>query len=214
MISTSKSFLFVHIPKTGGNSIQQALKPYADDTFTSHQDHQDGVERFELSHPKYRLKKHSLLSEYHQQLSKSKFEELFKFTVIRNPWDMMISLYFSPHRKASGWNRSAFIQLVNNTPSIEDRLSIPRFSLLRKGNLREVFQHYSLDGHLDFVLRFEHLQDDFEELCKQLGIPTSALPHYNRSGKTDFRSYYDRELTDLITAKFKKIIEYGGYQFP
>jgi hypothetical protein len=42
MISTSHQFLFVHIPKTGGNSIQTILLPFSDDQKNT-STKQDGV---------------------------------------------------------------------------------------------------------------------------------------------------------------------------
>lgn len=59
MISTEKNFIFIHVPKTAGNSLQDALRPFADDDFVIAHASQDGVERFGLKNPTYaELKKH------------------------------------------------------------------------------------------------------------------------------------------------------------
>jgi hypothetical protein len=65
MISLQKRFLFVHIPKTAGNSIQSVLRDYSEDQLVALRKEQDGIERFGLRNPKYKVKKHSTLSEYH-----------------------------------------------------------------------------------------------------------------------------------------------------
>src|SRR6266481_5287817 len=68
MISIQKRFLFVHIPKTAGNSIQSALRDYSEDQLVALRKEQDGIERFGLRNPKYNVKKHSTLGEYRDAL--------------------------------------------------------------------------------------------------------------------------------------------------
>jgi len=48
MISLKYGFIFIHIPKTAGNSIQNVLKLYSEDKIVCTAPYQDGVERFEL----------------------------------------------------------------------------------------------------------------------------------------------------------------------
>ncbi|PYK53769.1 MAG: hypothetical protein DME48_10390 [Verrucomicrobia bacterium] len=98
MISFQKRFLFIHIPKTAGNSIQSVLRDYSEDELVALRSEQDGVERFGLRNPKYKLKKHSTLADYRAALDETDFGNLYKFTCVRNPWDRLISLYFTPTR--------------------------------------------------------------------------------------------------------------------
>lgn len=53
MLSVSHAFLFVQIPKTAGNSLQNILVAYSDDILTSQSPWQGGVERFELKNFRY-----------------------------------------------------------------------------------------------------------------------------------------------------------------
>ena len=90
--------IFIHVPKTGGNTIQQHLfsKGLSLDDMTMIQQHQDGVDRFGVK-GQYTIKKHMKLSRY------LKHEELRSFdiyTCIRRPLDRLVSFYFSPHRHA------------------------------------------------------------------------------------------------------------------
>jgi hypothetical protein len=65
MISSKYRFLYVHIPKTGGNSIQHVLLPISDDQ-KELKKHQDGLDRFEVIGPKTK-KKHASLKAIERQ---------------------------------------------------------------------------------------------------------------------------------------------------
>ena len=107
MISIQKKFLFIHVPKTGGNSIQNILRDYSEDEIVTLAKHQDGVERFEVRNSKYAITKHSTLAHYKFVLDASTYHSLYKFATIRNPWDLLISYYFSPHRGITGIERNS-----------------------------------------------------------------------------------------------------------
>ena len=97
MISIKNNFLFIHIPKTAGNSIQNVLKEYSEDKITiSSENKQDGINQFGIRSNNYNLNKHSNLKNYKYEIERDIFTKLFKFTVVRNPWDRVISFYFSP----------------------------------------------------------------------------------------------------------------------
>src|SRR6266481_9804119 len=118
MISFQKGFLFVHIPKTAGNSIQSVLRDYSEDQLVALRKEQDGIERFGLRNPKYRIKKHSTLSEYHDALGDEQFRNLYKCTCVRNPWDRMVSYYFTPRRDGKDWARKAFRKTILKALSV------------------------------------------------------------------------------------------------
>lgn len=124
MLSIQKKFLFIHIPKTAGNSIQNVLKYYSEDKIVCLNSLQDGVERFEVRNQNFpNIHKHSSLLDYYQVLPPDVFHSLDKFAVIRNPWERMISFFFSPHRQTQNWNRDEFIDLLEKVPTMFDYLN-------------------------------------------------------------------------------------------
>src|SRR6266705_103834 len=161
MISFQKRFLFVHIPKTGGNSIQSILARYSEDKIVRRPG-QDGVERFGVSNPKYKLKKHSPLAAYREALGEEQFSRLYKFACVRNPWERMVSFYFTPGQ-GKKWDRKAFKKTISKTLSAADYLR------LEEGE-RDPF------CNVERIIRFENLAEDFQLVCADLAIPGEPLP--------------------------------------
>jgi hypothetical protein len=200
MISFQKRFLFVHIPKTAGNSIQTILRHYSEDEVVALRADQDGIERFGLRNPNYKIKKHSTLAEYRAALGEARFRDLYKFTCVRNPWDRMVSYYFGTTSLVEAWDRKEFKKLILKAVSVTDYLR------LDKGE-SDPF------GNVDYVMRFENLTDDFRTVSAKLGIPVTRLPLYNRSNREHYSKYYDTDLRELIRKRFAPEIDRFGYAF-
>ena len=200
MISFQKRFLFVHIPKTAGNSIQSVLRDYSEDEIVALRSEQDGIERFGVRNPKYKIKKHSTLAEYQAALGEDRFRSLYKFTCVRNPWDRMVSYYFTPTKRVGEWDRKEFRKVISKALSVVD--------YLRFGEAEE-----KPFGNVDYVMRFENLADDFRSVCATLGIPTVDLPQYNRSSREHYSKYYDDNLREFVRRRFAPEIERFGYTF-
>jgi hypothetical protein len=213
--SRSHKFIFIHVPKTGGNSLQSVLLPYAEEVLV---DSADGVERkefFELRNESLGLTKHATLQEYRDGLDVEEYRSLFKFSVIRNPWDRMVSHYFSPHRSRPGWNRGEFKSMIKWVPPLRRFICRDRYSarvidgawrLLGKPGRR-------LGAEVDMLLRFEHLEEDFAAVCRRLGVPQVALPKRNASERGPYADYYDDETQALVARRFCDEIALGGYTF-
>jgi hypothetical protein len=200
MISFQKRFLFVHIPKTAGNSIQTILRHYSEDEIVALRAEQDGVERFGLRNPTYKIKKHSTLAEYRAALGEAWFRDLYKFTCVRNPWDRMVSYYFGTTQLVEICDRKEFRKLILKAVSVTDYLR------LDKGEADPF-------GNVDYIMRFENLADDFRTVSMKLGIPDAPLPQYNRSNREHYSKYYDAELRELIRKRFAPEIDRFGYAF-
>jgi hypothetical protein len=200
MISIQKRFLFVHIPKTAGNSIQSALRDYSEDQLVALRKEQDGIERFGLRNQNYNIKKHSTLREYRDAIGGEQFRSLYKFTCVRNPWDRMVSYYFTPTQSPETWDRKKFRKIISEAVSVGDYLRLDE-------DEEDPF------GNVDCIMRFENLADDFRAVCGTLGILPTTLPQYNRSIREHYSKYYDDELRELVRTRFAGEIERFGYTF-
>ncbi len=200
MISLQKRFLFVHIPKTAGNSIQSSLRDYSEDQLVPLRKEQDGIERFGLRNPNYNIKKHSTLAEYRDALGNAQFGNLYKFTCVRNPWDRMVSYYFTPTQSPETWDQKKFRKMIFKAVSVADYLRLDNCE-------QDPF------ANVDYIMRFENLADDFRTVCGTLGISPATLPQYNRSNRKHYSKYYDDELRELVHTRFAEEIERFGYAF-
>ena len=224
MLSLKKNFLFIHIPKTGGNSIQNILSQYYDDLIIIPTDNQYMMEDFEIKNKSFpSLSKHSTLMDYRRAINNDKkMEKIYKFTCVRNPWDRMISLYFyrSAKRGVFKWSKRDFINMFDKNNGMPNRTCFDYLTTRGGGNLsRLIGNNYKLKQMLgikpevNFIIKFEHLQTDFDNVCKEIGIPKHILPHTNKSRHENYINYYDDELITLVGEKHRDDIEYFGYKF-
>lgn len=205
MISKTKKFVFIHVPKTEGNSVQDALRHFCDDKITVVDPSQDGINRFEVRNSEWpNLVKHSTLNDYNKVLG-SRIPKFFVFTTIRNPFDKLVSFYFSPHRGDVKWDFNEFKNFVYSVPPLDDFLITKRkFFLTPKVDVSKV----------DKFLRFEHISDDFSDLCKTLRIYNIHLSHRNRSlTRRDYRECYDKSLRKYVEQRHQLEITLGNYVF-
>jgi len=203
MISHKHKFIFIHIPKTAGNSIQNYLQNYSEDKIVINKkqvrhntESKFYLDRFEVrsSDKKFKTFKHTTLNSYYVNWRKKygSIEDFFKFGVIRNPWDRAISFYFWKRYKS--FDKKIFI---NNLI----QMSCVDYVYVKK---------YNNHKH-DYVIRFENLQEDFDTACDKIGIPKTQLPHTNKSLHKHYTEYYDDETREIVAEKYARDIEYFGY---
>lgn len=214
MISSRYSFLYLHVSKTGGNSIQSVLLPFSDDRQTCTA-HQDGQDRFGVTGP-LTPKKHARLQNY-EDLAPGISTSLTIMISVRHPFERALSAYFSPHRwlarKADGSYRGQ--------PPVWDEAAF--FDFLASPEVLPMHEFLRLNGGLqkaDIILRYESLATDFAEAVRRLKLPPTAvrsLPHVNRSaaGSIQRALLQDCCLRDAVEKLFRtdmEVFDYPSYE--
>lgn len=201
MISDEHNFIFIHVPKTGGNSIQKILLPFSDNYMVPNDPEKTGADRFAIRSRTMDTVKHSSLLDYQRQLDPGRFERYFKTTCVRNPWDRCVSFFFSPHRGAVEWSHASFETFIKEMVK-------PDSDFLRlSSDDQDPFDN------IDLVLRFEKLDEDFAILCEKLGIGQHLLPRINISSRCHYHSYFSERTIELVADKFALEISRFNYTF-
>jgi hypothetical protein len=179
-------FVFVHINKTGGSSIEKAL----------------GL-RFE----------HKTALEKVEELGRSTWDARFTFSFVRSPWDKVVSHYayrLKTNQTGLAESRMSFPDWV--AAAYRDR--DPRYYDIPKMFMPQVDWISGPDGSVlvDFVGRFETLATDFAKVCSTLGIK-APLPHTNASPRGPYREYYDATSREIVASAFAADLDAFGYVF-
>ncbi len=220
MISHEHRCIFIHIPKCGGTSIEESLGYHRLGLRRGGQDHRRlaSMQRaiwppsFGVYHPaefvRFVKQRRFAASRGHAIASKPQYENYFKFTVVRNPWDRAYSWYRNVVRDPL--HRRAF--RVSDDCSFEDFMHDhlgcwaldPQMDWLtdRDGTVR-----------VDYVGRFENLNDSYNEARAQIGLEPIVLNKLLHSDKKHYRHAYTNALREQVAEKYAEEIERFSYSF-
>ena len=221
MINEKEKFIFLHIPKTGGTSINDAVMKEL------------GTRTTNFRH--YNLRRHGLLKEEADQYT--------IFSVIRNPFDRVVSSYEHFLISAYGGCEKTYPfyeyvrnidryfegELEVNTDYSKNKTRLLYRALDKQGRILLDSQHIeklswwteTTDGkqaHCNF-LRFENLNNQWNIFKSNIGIKSGAtLEKLNISKKTiigrSYLKYYQRiETRDIIEHHYREEIERFDYRF-
>lgn len=183
-VSFKHNLLFIHIPKTGGTSVRYGLG--------------------ELDPNLLNWKHHTYIRTYKKVLHPDCYEKLFKFTLVRNPWERAVSHYF--------WLQGDLSRLVNEERWFEAN-NFP-FDHFARNYTPTQLEYIMLDGKLsvDFVGKLEEFDKSLRIVEQKCGIKIPRK-HLRTTEHRHYSSYYTPELRDLIGERFKDEIEIFGYEF-
>lgn len=231
MISHRFRCVFVHVPKTAGQSIEAVflqacgLSRRRDSRrellLRPNDDPARGPERLA----------HLTAEEYVRLgwLTQADFDAYFTFAFVRNPWARLVSEYRYRQDYAQLPFREFVLSQLPGRDPFSDRWRhvMPQAEFVCDGSGRPL---------VDFVGRYEQLDADFERVRRQVGLPPGPLPHINqakparvprwlsarlpRLGATPkaiprrpYTDYYDAETRDAVAHLYEADCSLFGYRF-
>lgn len=223
MISHKHKFIFIHIPKAAGTTIEKVLFKYASPSSGT-----PDARRYKW----YRNRELFKIIESHP--------DYYTFTFSRNPYSKIVSLYhfFKFHQSLSlkdfVGKVSKFISLNSenlyrelpynathlkvsppNLKPINYLQNIPEYPFEDNGNIgyHILPQSYFIPSNINFIGEMESLPHDFNIVCDQLGIPAGPLPRANKTKHKHYTEYYNDETRRMVAETYAEDIEYFEYEF-
>jgi hypothetical protein len=202
MNAADPPWIFVHVQKTGGNAVRSALGMAVDD-----------------------VHKHFFARELRDIHGRVAWDSRFKFAFVRNPWDRLVSWwsmidnardFVDPERPPN----SFFGYVLERARNFEEFILRCTDEIIDSDGRKHIFRNqidYLVDDNgtiiVDFIGRFEYLQESFNEVCYRLGRAPVALPRINDSRHAAYTEYYTSAMAETVAQHYAGDIEKFGYRF-
>jgi hypothetical protein len=153
---------------------------------------------------------------YIPQKEIDKNHDCFKFSMVRNPFDRLVSCYtnkilkedYPPIQKGYGnlfYQGMPFDEFVHSVCKVPDIFSDRHF------RSQYSYIYYKGKSLVDYIGRFENLEEDLAFIIDKYDL--GKIPHINKSSKrSDYRDYYTPELVELAYQRYRDDIEKFDYQ--
>ena len=147
-------------------------------------------------------------------VGKDKWNKAYKFTLVRNPWDKVVSHYEYRLKR-------------NKTEVASRNILFPEWVKKTYGQDKDSFYYNNPKSFqpqvewlkddedkisVDFVGKFESINEDFNQIKSVIGLD-AELPHLNASKRAGYQTYYDDETREIVAHWFREDIEVFGYDF-
>ncbi len=212
--SRKHGYLFIHIPKTGGTSMALALerRAAADDIMLG--DTPKALKRRRRVtgvQAAGRLWKHSMLSDLVGLISEEEIAAATVFTMVRNPWDRLVSYYRWLQTQSFAHPAVA----IARAQPFSGFLNHPDMQAALRANPYERYVTLSNGAEkCDQFVRLEHLEEDLPKLEELIDLRLAPLPHANESErKRDYRVYYSEADQQLVARLSGTDLARFGYSF-
>lgn len=186
--------IFIHIPKCAGISVATGL------------------------FGRQQIPAHLKLVNYRILLPENTFNQSYKFTFVRNPWDRVVSAYeyfLRGGRVAHDmqWAKDVLYRFNDFEEFVIEWVN--EENIWEKEHFALQSSFITLNGKMsvDFIGRHEEMESDYEKLRKILGFGGS-LPVINKTlDRKPYQAYYTDKTASIIEQVYAKDISLLNYSF-
>ena len=233
-ICHEKKIIFVHIPKCAGSSIEYFFKKnnlrldFVEEKIDFKSNETNFSEVVKLHKGKTQ---HLSASDIDKLLGNIKFKEYYKFSIVRNPYDRLVSYYFYIKKQKKPQLDKIHVDLVHSSSSFNEfimkAIDIPAMYPIFNQYVYLSENYNNINKMIDYIGKFETLNRDFKTILRKSNFATSKLdkiksslgyskyqlPRINTSNRGKYQNYYNSELRQIVTQICRKDCELFGYEF-
>ena len=151
----------------------------------------------------------------------SKYQDFFKFSILRNPWERLVSCY---KNKIAQSSKTGPDYILECSPDFYIGMSFEDFTKVvceipdSEADYHFCSQSYLMiypDGSfpINYICNLENLAFHIEEIKALTGIPFSFLSNLNSSKKSTYEQFYTPELIEKVRQRYQIDIEFFKYEF-
>lgn len=220
LVSHSKRFVFIHLPKCAGTSVTSLLEGYAYPWLLSSKavrntvhilGHWANIDPMNYT-GKYIIPLHADADALVQRFPGTDFSSYFRFAVVRSPWSLLVSLYefnqrsrmrLSHPRRHRQPQASSFSQFIKTRCPNSTHVNL----------VDRLFRHRDGTLDMDYIAKQESFDNDITRILQLLNIPIRRVPRRNITRHHDYTHYYDDETLQIVGKAFERDIRAFGYSY-
>jgi len=204
MMNKGGNYFFIHIPRTGGTTIEQQL----------HLRHR-GWQAF----PGDTLKTYPTQHYHIEQIFQFKQFYMWKqfvFTIVRNPWDRLVSEYgvkqmngescsFNELMDLTEWRVELFNRGIHYDRGVHKNIShsVPQYAFVYYGSIQIP----------NFIGRFEEYEKSLSYISEQIGYSLQTAEKLHATKHDHYSKYYSRKNKGRLAKLYKWDIQLFNYRF-
>lgn len=206
MISDRRRCIFIHIPRTGGSSLENVIWPrprVESDLWMGFVSPMRN--KYQTGGLQHLFARHVL-----KEVGAERFNSYFKFAIVRNPFDRLVSQFHYMSKRPdllgyigmkAGDGFSRYLSLIADHEHVQWTPQVD-FLLDEDGKLA-----------VDYIARFENYETDVRAILARLDIAVAELPHASRTLRGAYARYYSD--ADRATAErmFARDLSYFHYSY-
>jgi hypothetical protein len=218
IISHSKKFVFIHIPKTAGTTTANVLKPHNQTVKPRPWRTISHALRFPANPRTAWFEQHDSAAMVKARWGASAFKDYYKFSFVRNPFEHSVSHYLFTKDMTFGWNRKTTISDYSFEDYLRWRIEASAHQKLERRTrfVRMPDQSfYILDANenqlVDDIYKADSFADSMQRLCQKIDIlAPKTLPHLRRQKKSA-HNFLNSDTIDLIQRLYDRDFTNFGY---